>query len=137
MTLKELDKTRDNSISRMDETFKKLKMYDMTLPDKELSSSFSSIGDENDIKAEDPTLLDHFSKFDIDAEVSKFQNNFNFMDSAASTDISNIQSIMIGGNSSRFWLFRKHMISLDYMVLKKDTSNMPKKKRTQLPFYAW
>ena len=36
-----------------------------------------------------------------------------WMESSATCNLSDIQAIIYGGMSSRFWIYRKHMISLD------------------------
>ena len=40
--------------------------------------------------------------------------------STSTCNISDIEGIIYGGHSSRFWSFRKHMISMDYDVMKFD-----------------
>ena len=47
-------------------------------------------------------------------------DEFSFHGSSSSCDISDIEAIMYGGHSSRFWIYRKHMISLDYDFMKFD-----------------
>lgn len=128
------------------EMIDKLKQYDLTLPDQEMSSSFSSICSEeieavtrNNCTPAAPNASkeERLGDFDINAEVNHFRNNYNFTDSSATTDIDNIQSILVGGTSSRFWLFRKHMICIDYDFLKNDSNTKSKSKRTNFSFYAW
>ena len=70
------------------------------------------------------------------------KDQYVLVESSASTDISNIQGFIYGGMSSRFWLFRKHMISIDYNTIKNDTmkykeKNKNKDKKNKIPFYAW
>ena len=49
-------------------------------------------------------------------------------ESHASCNIDDIQSIIVGGMSSRFWLLRKHM----------NCFNTKKIKESEItPFYAW
>lgn len=64
------------------------------------------------------------------------------MQSSASTDISNIQGFIYGGISSRFWLFRKHLMCIDYNTIKNDTQaykerNKNSDKKNKIPFYSW
>ena len=76
--------------------------------------------DENDprIDAED----------DISSEDETIINDYWYKKSNASCKIKEIKSITYGGFSSRFWLYRKHMISQDPRILRnKDLT----------PFYAW
>ena len=77
-------------------------------------------------------------KFDEEEEISKIKDRYQFTTSSTSCAISDIQGIIFGGFSSRFWIYRKHLCCLDYNYLMKDT-----KKRnfrggnTSLPFYSW
>ena len=45
---------------------------------------------------------------------------FDYHQSSSTCNIDDIQAIIFGGHSSRFWIYRKHMISLDYDVMKFD-----------------
>ena len=51
--------------------------------------------------------------------------DFRAMRSSTSCNVDDIQGIMLGGNSSRFWMLRKHFNSLK----QDDLKNMP--------FYCW
>ena len=53
-------------------------------------------------------------KFDLDNTLQHIKSQYNMIDSSATTEINNIEGIIFGGLSSRFWLFRKHMICIDY-----------------------
>lgn len=64
------------------------------------------------------------------------------MQSSSSTDLDNIQGFIYGGISSRFWLFRKHFMCIDYNTIKNDTKEFKLKnknshKKNKIPFYAW
>lgn len=48
-------------------------------------------------------------------------HEFSFHLSNSSCNLNDIQGIIYGGFSSRFWIYRKHMISLDYDVMKFDS----------------
>lgn len=60
---------------------------------------------------------------------------FGFHQSSSSCNIDDIEAIMIGGHSSRFWIYRKHVISLDYDVMKFDSQK--KGVKTSFPFFSW
>ena len=53
--------------------------------------------------------------------------DFVFKKSNSSFALDDIESIIYGGTSSRFWMLRKHMI----------TMNVKKVKKGQAAFYAW
>ena len=55
--------------------------------------------------------------------------------SNSSCNIGDIQAILFGGTSSRFWIYRKHLISIDYDFIKCDTQNPG--VRNMHPFFAW
>lgn len=55
--------------------------------------------------------------------------------SNSSCKIDDIQSIIFGGFSSRFWIFRKHMISMDYDTMLFDSQEPGVK--TSFPFFNW
>lgn len=118
----------------MDETIEKIKWYEQSLPDRELSSSASSGSDFHDPSNDNRNKSNDFN---VDEEIDRIKSQINFEDSSASTDIRRITGILFGGISSRFWLFRKHMMSIDYQTLKNDSKEKPKDRRTCLPFYAW
>ena len=62
-----------------------------------------------------------------DEELSDDERLYNITKSNASFSISNVRSIVYGGITSRFWLFRKHM-----------NITPPRKYRLgEVPFYAW
>lgn len=62
-------------------------------------------------------------------------HEFTWQQSSSSCNLEDIQAIMYGGTSSRFWIYRKHMISLDYDVMKFD--NQRPGVKTSFPFFAW
>lgn len=81
---------------------------------------------------------DELPEFDEQREVDRIKDRYKFAESSTTCKISDIQGIIFGGFSSRFWIYRKHLCCLDYDILMKDT----KKKnfrggKTELPFYAW
>ena len=45
---------------------------------------------------------------------------YNYLQSSSTCNISDIQGIIYNGASSRFWIYRKHLISLDYDTMKFD-----------------
>jgi hypothetical protein len=47
-------------------------------------------------------------------------DEFAYYPSSSSCSISDIEGMLIGGQSSRFWIYRKHMISMEYDILKFD-----------------
>ena len=57
-----------------------------------------------------------------------YTRDYNLSKSYASCDISEIQSIIFGGFSSRFWLLRKYMNSVDTKYIN---------QKDKVPFYAW
>ena len=64
---------------------------------------------------------------DDDDEASDQEENlYTYTKSSCSTDVENIQGIIFGGISSRFWLLRKHINSIE------SVSDLQ-----QLPFFSW
>ena len=63
----------------------------------------------------------------LDTELDEFVDEIEFKEkeSNATCRFSEIEGIIFGGMSSRFWMLRKHINSLDAESLKK------------LPFYSW
>ena len=53
------------------------------------------------------------AKIDIEEELQKFNDKFKYVESKASCKISDIQGIIYGGISSRFWAYRKHINSME------------------------
>lgn len=100
-----------------------------------------SVSDTSDSVTEEEEELGVDGKspgvFNIEEEIKRIEGQYYYSKSTASTDISDIKGIVYGGQSSRFWLYRKHMLCLDYQKLKFDTVKKAKDKRTKLPFYAW
>lgn len=71
----------------------------------------------------------------------KAENAFQFhvVASSSSTKIEDIEGVIFGGISSRFWMFRKHMICLDIArdQKSKDAKGDFKLPKSKVPFYAW
>ena len=82
------------------------------MPDKENTSSMSSEVNSSELNDDFDGVYNE--KFDIDNTLDHLKSQYNMMDSSATTEISNIEGIIFGALSSRFWLFRKHMICMDY-----------------------
>ena len=55
--------------------------------------------------------------------------------SSCSCNVEDIQAINFGGFSSRFWIFRKHMISMEYDTMKMDSERPG--GRCNFPFFSW
>ena len=53
--------------------------------------------------------------------------SFEYSVSSASCDLSKIKGLIYGGISSRFWMLRKHMNSIDPSQYRKK----------EIPFYSW
>ena len=122
------------------DSVKKLQKIDSAMPakhDDEVSRS--------DLGFDSPTDKREFVKelkAKEDEVVEEIADQFVHLKSSASTNISNIEGFIYGGVSSRFWLFRKHMMCLDYNTIKHDTrefkeANKNKIKGEKIPFYAW
>lgn len=76
--------------------------------------------------------------YDEEAELDRIKDRYNFTESSTTCNISDIQGIIYGGFSSRFWIYRKHLCCLDYDILMKDTKRKKfRGGKTELPFYAW
>ena len=114
----------------MNRTLDTLKFYDYSIPEghdhHEVSDSVILNSDEE--KDQD---------FDLDEEIRKIKAQYQFVKSSCSTKISDIEGIVFGGTSSRFWIYRKHKCSLDFNLIKNDTLSTKKARRTSLPFYSW
>jgi hypothetical protein len=77
-------------------------------------------------------------EFDEKKEVDRIKDLYQFTQSSTSCAISDIQGIIYGGFSSRFWIFRKHLSCLDYSIIMKDTKKRKfRGGKTELPFYSW
>ena len=61
--------------------------------------------------------------------------NFFWVPSSSSCYIKDIESIVYGGKSSRFWVFRKHMISLEPEEAMNDSEKPD--EYCVFPFFAW
>jgi len=77
-------------------------------------------------------------EFEEKKEIDRIKEKYQFTTSSTSCSISDIQEIIYGGFSSRFWIYRKHLCCLDYSVLMKDTKKRKfRGGKTELPFYSW
>ena len=61
-------------------------------------------------------------------------SEFHYHMTNSSCYFDQIQGILFGGTSSRFWLYRKHMISIDYDRINFDNQN---DRKNVFPFFAW
>ena len=61
-------------------------------------------------------------------DLQKFVNQYKYVKSKCSCKISEIQGFIYGGITSRFWIFRKHILSMD----KKDSM-----EDKNFPFFPW
>lgn len=68
-------------------------------------------------------------------EIAEKADEFSYHQSTSTCSISDIEGMIIGGHTSRFWIYRKHMISLDYDIMKFDNQNPGIK--TSFPFFSW
>ena len=95
------------------------------------------LGDTIHIK--DQHYKDHFHNI---------QNEFMMKVSNSCCKIEDIRGIIYGGMSSRFWLYRKHIIYLDSqydnaIIDDNDDSHQvnvnykPPKQQTKVPFFSW
>lgn len=109
---------------------KSLRFIDMSVPEQHDHQEES---DSICINSSEESM----ANFEIEEEVQKVRHQVEFKKSSCSTKISDIQGIIFGGISSRFWIYRKHMCSLEYNKLKYDTLSAKKARRTVLPFYSW
>lgn len=60
---------------------------------------------------------------------------YTYLQSSSTCNISDIQGIIYNGASSRFWIYRKHLISLDYDTMKFD--NQKPGVKCSYPFFSW
>lgn len=63
------------------------------------------------------------------------EDGYRWVCSSATCNIADIEGIVYGGRSSRFWIFRKHMISVEYDDLRHDSEKDG--KTCAFPFFAW
>lgn len=61
-------------------------------------------------------------------DLQKLVNQYKYVKSKCSCKISEIQGFIYGGITSRFWIFRKHILSMD----KKDSM-----EDKNFPFFPW
>lgn len=113
-----------------EKAFSKLKQYDMSVPETHdhQESSDSLIIDSDD---------DIVRNIDLEEECNHIKEHISFEQSSSSKNISEIKGIVYGGINSRFWIYRKHMCSLEYNKVKNDSQFVRKGRRMPLPFYAW
>lgn len=74
---------------------------------------------------------DKGEKFELEEKAEEFS----YHQSSSTCSLSDIEGIIVGGHSSRFWIYRKHMISLDYDIMKFD--NQAPGVKTSFPFFSW
>ena len=60
---------------------------------------------------------------------------YSWFESSCTCNIDDIDSFNFGGFSSRFWIFRKHMISMEYDDMKRINQNPGGK--CNFPFFNW
>ena len=53
-----------------------------------------------------------------DEEIKNLNSHYKYVKSKCSCKISDIQGFMYGGMTSRFWVYRKHILSMDSRDLK-------------------
>lgn len=112
------------------QTLDDLKFYDSTLPEMH---DHQEPSDSCELSSDDECMAD----FSLQEEVKRIKSQYHFKMSSSSTDITDIQGIIYGGITSRFWIYRKHMCSLDFSIISNDSTNVKKSRRKILPFYAW
>lgn len=77
-------------------------------------------------------------EYDEHVEVNRIKDRFQFTQSSTSCALTDIEGIIFGGFSSRFWIYRKHLSCLDANILMKDTKKRKfRDGKTELPFYSW
>ena len=67
-------------------------------------------------------LIDENDKIDLDAN-----NAFIFKNSTCTFELCDVESFLYGGIGSRFWMFRKHINSMDLQDIKAN----------KMPFFTW
>lgn len=60
---------------------------------------------------------------------------YQWVPSSATCNIADIEGIVYGGRSSRFWIFRKHMISMEPECMRCDSQRVG--AACAFPFFAW
>ena len=66
--------------------------------------------DENDSSCCD-SCFDEEQDLNDDMELEKYKQKYDITISSASCNIDDIEGIIFGGFSSRFWLYRKHVMN--------------------------
>lgn len=127
---------KNKAAAGADEAAEQRRIFEEAEPDRH--SYFSDDGGElvrqYDEKDEDEPL----PAFNEEEEIERIKDRYTFTESSTTCAISDIQGIIFGGFSSRFWIYRKHLCCLDYDILKKDTKRKAfRGGKTELPFYAW
>jgi len=76
---------------------------------------------------------------DIDQkqEQEKIESQYVYKKSSASGRIDDIEGIIFGGISSRFWIYRKHLCCMSYDAIKKNQKKNKNNADAKIPFYAW
>lgn len=87
------------------------------------------------IKIKNETYKHHFDNI---------QNQYIMKVSDSSCKVEDVNGIIFGGISSRFWLYRKHIISQDFQqnlyvdtTERQVTKNYKGQKQVKMPFYSW
>lgn len=129
--MKDKSENKDTEETRKDNP----KEFRLSLPEMTHEKSESSIDDSYNNNEEEGDI-----DLDEKQELEKLKDQFNLKKSSASTDIDDIQGIIYGGISSRFWVYRKHLICMDYDKIKKNSKHNRKfdgDKSGVIPFFAW
>ena len=109
-------------------------MFEEGLPDHHSIHEVDYFEDLTQDQKDDKTLPD----YDEHKEIERIKDRFTYTTSSTSCLISDIQGIIYGGFSSRFWIYRKHLCCLDNNILMKDTKKRKfRGGNVTLPFYSW
>lgn len=65
-------------------------------------------------------LKNEAAKTGVEYKEKEALDEFSYAPSSSSCHINDIEGMLVGGQSSRFWIYRKHMISMEYDILKFD-----------------
>lgn len=112
-----------------------LKQFHLALPEMNQDKSETSMS-QSFINNEEEEDID----INEEQELEKLKKQFDLRKSSACSNIKDIQGIIYGGISSRFWIYRKHLICMDYDKIKKNSKHNRKfdgDKSGVIPFYAW
>ena len=89
----------------------------------------------DEIIAETKAMNDANKRGEKYMKKSELEDQFTWNQSNASTYLDDIEGIVMGGSTSRFWIYRKHMCSLEVVDLRMDSQN--EDQPTNFPFFAW